>query len=207
MHMGQDTSILNLLKEKEKEINDICRHIVCPPPEERKRERLIMEKERPPVSLWRLETVAGILLDEKTHAVRANHFKVNSKEIPLIQQYNVSIFKYLRDGNVAEADLSKEKDKRLNTAIIKSLYNKYTDLHNQGNIGVVFDGNSTLYSSKLLNLMIQGNTIENQISLQVELLESSQQFRVCLLHVATMRAPSTGGMFLLYIELFQLLCK
>jgi hypothetical protein len=112
-----------------------------------------------PIENWRIAHHVGVMLDNSTHMIRANAFRVNPKSLPSrIYHYHIGIFGYDHDGNLRAHDLAKEKDTALNTEVLKSIIEHNVDwkVDSKNNrIGIAYDGRSSMYSTHFLPMMTE----------------------------------------------------
>jgi hypothetical protein len=115
-----------------------------------------------PLENWRIAHQVGVMLDNSTHIIRANAFRVNARALPRsIFHYHVSIFRYDRTKTMIAIDLAKEKDVTLNIGLIKSVIQSSAEWlqDSQGRkIGLAYDGRSSMYSTVLLPVVTSTQT-------------------------------------------------
>jgi hypothetical protein len=132
-----------------------------------------------PVESWRIARSCGIVLDNTTHQVRANCFKMDVTSLPpKIYHYHVSIYRYDRTGNIFPDDLAKEgKEVPMNIGMMKHAISKNPEWkHVDGNpdnplIGLAYDGRSSMYATHKLPLILAGTSRkpELDVSFQAEI--------------------------------------
>jgi hypothetical protein len=132
--MGESRAIVELMTQNPR-ISDLAiSKIISPSMMERfeRSERAEnLQKVMPPRESWRFSKQAGVVLDNMTQIVRCNHFNINPAHLPdTIYHYNIAVFKYNRQKEVSECDLSKEKDgERICTGILKQLWERHNHWH------------------------------------------------------------------------------
>lgn len=170
--MGEMQSINDLLRGKDTLNDQACLRIIDPSLEDRFRDDLISGDSvkkyfLPTMDKWRIADCVGIPVQN----VRANFFVMDPRFLPTtIYLYNISIYdarEFFSGGfdetstvsssssSDSRKDLSKEKDTQLNTKLMKTLIENCPQLRQSSRgdrIGLSYDGKSSLYSSRPLEL-------------------------------------------------------
>ncbi len=155
--MGEDGALINLLNSSADCSDEAALRVIDPPVGDRDRGELLLNesKDIPGIAAWRkLGSSGGLALSTDAHVVRANHFRVQTADIPVkVLQYSVSIFHYKFDGSLQEQDLAKESDKRVNVTLVRLMRDKNPEWRTDAagrRVGIAYDGNSTLYATSPL---------------------------------------------------------
>lgn len=157
--MGEIEAIVSLVKSNARNLDEICRRIVDPPVTEKIRDTYFDENPDvrsqqywiPGRASWRYDRDYGIDLTNTPHTVRANYFAMSPRNIPLeIFHYHVTIHRLDKEGRPFKEDLAQERDRTLNTSIIKEILNtKKSWLRDENNrpVGIVYDANTSIYAT------------------------------------------------------------
>jgi hypothetical protein len=177
--MGEMPSVTDLLRNESLVDDRACLRIMDPSYEDRYRDDLIVGDGAkryflPTLDRWRISDSVGVPIQN----IRTNFFAMDPRHLPTtIYLYNVAI--YHKDdfqiqvpppataagedtaslgSNASRKDLSKEKDRQLNTKIMKALIDgggesmRLRTTSRGERIGLSYDGKSALYASHPLEL-------------------------------------------------------
>jgi hypothetical protein len=165
--MGEVDEVLSMLRSDRNSSDAACLKIIDSVLDPEVRESRIENVEGnsknkyylQPIENWRIAHHVGVMLDNSTHMVRANAFRVNPKSLPSrIYHYHIAIFGYDRDGNLKAEDLAKEKDTALNTEVLSLIINSNVDWKVDSKsrpIGIAYDGRSSMYATHFLPMMTE----------------------------------------------------
>jgi hypothetical protein len=171
--MADVDAIVSLIKTGPNASDAACLKIIETPTDLKTREQHIENIEatskhkyyKQPVEAWRLSRSLGISLDNSSHVVRGNCYRVNPQFLPpKIYHYYVSIFRFNRDGELTQEDLCKEKDATLCVGVVRNIIEKNPEWKSDINdkpIGLAYDGRSSLYSSTMIPFNMNGPKEDN----------------------------------------------
>ena len=201
--MGELDSINRLMRERAHIMDQLCLSIIDPPIQERFRDEFLPDevdasgknpKWMPKMEAWRVSKDVGIMLDNASHIIRANCFRVNPSVLPsALYHYNVGIFRYDREGNIGTEDLAKENERNVNTAILKEMVQRRNDwkILNGKNVGFSYDGKSSLYTSARLQLKKDVSDSEHFQTDVTYPANSNTTYHVIISLVAEVHAPTS----------------
>lgn len=210
--MADIDSLVYLVKNSPEANDAACLKIIDPPSNMQDRTDHIENIEAagssknkyylPPAEPWRVTHTVGVTLDNTTHIIRANCFRISVEYLPkAIHHYDVGIFRIGREGNPSEENLAKEfKNTVDNVGIMKIVLEQnpqWSEDKKMNPVGLSYDGQASLYASKMLKLFPdsqQAEELGQQFTQEVAWPpESEKKYVVVIRQLKAIAIPSSHG--------------